>query len=203
MEGDASDSSKHGGQADADLELESGINRRLNIGGLIAQAFIDNKTTFLVMVAAFLFGLFALFVTPREENPQISVPSVNVIVPFPGASPQEVENLVTMPMERRIWNIKGVEHVYSISYPDFAVVTAQFLVGEEQEESVFKVYNEVYSNLDLLPSGVQQPLVKPLWDTRTDETEVVWMLARKLKEKGFPNLFDYFLPDRWRRSTLR
>ena len=105
-------------------QLEPGINPRLNIGGLIAQAFIDNKTTFLVMVAAFIFGLFALFVTPREENPQISVPAVNVIVPFPGASPQEIENLVTSPLERLIWNIKGIEHVYSISYPDFAVVTA-------------------------------------------------------------------------------
>ncbi len=149
------------GQAPAD-QLEAGINQRLNIGGLIAQAFIDNKTTFLVMVAAFIFGLFALFVTPREENPQISVPAVNVIVPFPGASPQEIENLVTAPLERRIWNIKGIEHVYSISYPDFAVVTAQFLVGEEQEESVFKVYNQVYSNLDSLPAGTQQPLVKPV-----------------------------------------
>jgi multidrug efflux pump subunit AcrB len=143
-------------------QLEAGINPRLNIGGLIAQTFIDNKTTFLVMVAAFIFGLFALFVTPREENPQISVPAVNIIVPFPGASPQEIENLVTAPLERRIWNIKGIEHVYSISYPDFAVVTAQFLVGEDQEQSVFKVYNQVYSNLDSLPAGTQQPLVKPV-----------------------------------------
>ncbi|MCB1215894.1 efflux RND transporter permease subunit [bacterium] len=143
-------------------QLEPSVNPRLNIGGLIAQTFIDNKTTFLVMVAAFIFGLFALFVTPREENPQISVPAVNVIIPFPGASPQEIENLVTKPMERRIWNIKGIEHVYSISYPDFAVVTAQFLVGEEQEQSVFKVYNQVYSNLDSLPAGAQQPLIKPV-----------------------------------------
>ncbi|MCB1186700.1 efflux RND transporter permease subunit [bacterium] len=142
--------------------LEPSANPKLNIGGLIAQTFIDNKTTFLVMVAAFIFGLFALFVTPREENPQISVPAVNVIIPFPGASPQEIENLVTSPMERRIWNIKGIEHVYSISYPDFAVVTAQFLVGEEQEDSVFKVYNQVYSNLDSLPAGTQQPIVKPV-----------------------------------------
>lgn len=151
------------GQPQGSAQSPAGGNASsLNIGGLIAQAFIDSKTTLLVMVAAFIFGLFALFVTPREENPQISVPAVNVIVPFPGASPQEVENLVTAPLERRIWNIKGVEHVYSISYPDFAVVTAQFLVGEEQEASVFKVYNQVYSNLDSLPSGTQQPLVKPV-----------------------------------------
>jgi multidrug efflux pump subunit AcrB len=143
-------------------QLDAGINQRLNLGGLIAQTFIDSKTTFLVMVAAFLFGLFALFVTPREENPQISVPAVNVIVPFPGASAQEVEQLVTAPLERRIWNIKGVEHVYSVSNPDFALVTAQFLVGQDQEQSVFKVYNQVYSNLDALPAGVQQPLVKPV-----------------------------------------
>lgn len=159
-----------GGTAPVDLEtpeqmdaaLDTVIAERLNIGGLITKMFIDSKTTLLIMIAALLFGLFALFVTPREENPQISVPAVNVIIPFPGASPQEVENLVAVPMERRIWNIKGIEHVYSISYPDFAVVTAQFLVGENQEESVFKVYNQVYSNLDALPSGVQQPLVKPV-----------------------------------------
>ncbi|MCC7479404.1 efflux RND transporter permease subunit [bacterium] len=149
-------------EAGALQQLEEAIDTRLNIGGLIAKTFIDSKTTLLVMVAALLFGLFALFVTPREENPQISVPAVNVIIPFPGASPQEIEKLVAAPMERRIWNIKGVEHVYSISYPDFAVVTAQFLVGQKQEESVFKVYNQVYSNLDALPSGVQQPLIKPV-----------------------------------------
>ncbi len=149
-------------EAGALAQLEEAIDTKLNIGGLIAKTFIDSKTTLLVMVAALLFGLFALFVTPREENPQISVPAVNVIIPFPGASPQEIENLVAAPMERRIWNIKGVEHVYSISYPDFAVVTAQFLVGQKQEESVFKVYNQVYSNLDSLPAGVQQPLVKPV-----------------------------------------
>ncbi len=145
-----------------EVELDNAIAERLNIGGLITKMFIDSKTTLLIMLAALLFGLFALFVTPREENPQISVPAVNVIIPFPGASPQEVENLVAVPMERRIWNIKGIEHVYSISYPDFAVVTAQFLVGENQEDSVFKVYNQVYSNLDALPAGVQQPLIKPV-----------------------------------------
>ena len=143
-------------------ELDAVISEKLNIGGLITKFFIDSKTTLLIMLAALLFGIFALLVTPREENPQISVPAVNVIIPFPGASPQEVENLVATPMERRIWNIKGIEHVYSISFPDFAVVTAQFLVGENQEDSVFKVYNQVYSNLDTLPAGVQQPLVKPV-----------------------------------------
>jgi len=135
---------------------------KLNIGGLMAHMFIDSKITLLIMIATLGFGLLALFVTPREENPQISVPAVNVIVPFPGASPQEVEKLITQPLERLVWNIKGVEHVMSMAYPDFGVVTAQFHVGEDQEDSVFKVFETVDSNIDRAPEGILRPLVKPV-----------------------------------------
>ncbi len=135
---------------------------KLNIGGLMAHMFIDSKITLLIMIATLGFGLLALFVTPREENPQISVPAVNVIVPFPGASPQEVEKLITQPLERLIWNINGVEHVMSMAFPDFGVVTAQFHVGEDQEDSVFKVFETVDSNIDRAPQGIMEPLVKPV-----------------------------------------
>ena len=144
------------------VEIDSHLDTKLNIGGLLTKMFIDSKITLLVMIAALAFGLMALFITPREENPQISVPMVNVIVPFPGAAPQEVENLVNKPLERKLWDIKGVEHVYSVAYPDFGVVSAQFFVGEDQEDSVFKVYETVYSNLDQAPQGIMNPLVKPV-----------------------------------------
>lgn len=135
---------------------------KLNIGGLMAHMFIDSKITLLIMIATLGFGLLALFITPREENPQISVPAVNVIVPFPGASPQEIEQLITQPLERLLWNIKGVDHVMSMAYPDFGVVTAQFKVGEDQEDSVFKVFETVDSNIDRAPEGIMRPMVKPV-----------------------------------------
>ncbi|MBN2082777.1 efflux RND transporter permease subunit [bacterium] len=144
------------------VEMDSTLDTKLNIGGIMTKMFIDSKITLLVMVAALAFGMMALFVTPREENPQISVPMVNVIVPFPGASPQEVENLISIPLERKLWDIKGVEHVYSTAFPDFGVVAAQFYVGEDQEDSVFKVYETVYSNLDQAPLGIMSPIVKPV-----------------------------------------
>ena len=148
--------------ADAPVEMEQAINQKLNIGGIMTQMFVDNKTTLLVMIAALIFGFLALVVTPREENPQISVPAVNVIVPFPGAGPQEVESLICQPLERLIWEIKGVEHVYSTAMPDVGVVTVQFIVGQDQDASVYKVFETVYANLDQAPAGIMDPMVKPV-----------------------------------------
>jgi multidrug efflux pump subunit AcrB len=146
----------------APVEMEDAINQKLNIGGILTRTFVDNKTTLLIMIAALIFGVLALIVTPREENPQISVPSVNVIIPFPGAGPQEVESLVCKPLERLIWDIKGVEHVYSTAMPDVGIVTVQFLVGQDQDDSVYKVFETVYANLDTAPAGIMDPMVKPV-----------------------------------------
>jgi multidrug efflux pump subunit AcrB len=147
---------------EAPVEMEDAINQKLNIGGILTRTFVDNKTTLLIMIAALIFGVLALVVTPREENPQISVPAVNVIVPFPGAGPQEVENLVCKPLERLIWEIKGVEHLYSTSMPDVGIVTVQFKVGLDQDASVYKVFETVYANLDHAPAGIMDPMVKPV-----------------------------------------
>jgi len=130
---------------------------RLNFGGLIAKTFIDNKLTTVLMLASLLFGLVALLVTPREENPQISVPAVNVIIPFPGASPQELEQLVTNPLEQLLWSINGVEHVHSVSYPDYAAVSAQFYVNENQELSISKVFNQITPTLISCRRGYNSP----------------------------------------------
>src|ERR1019366_9156036 len=99
--------------------------------------------------------------TPREEEPQISVPMVDVIAAMPGASPAEVENLVTRPIERRMQALSGVEHVYAMSGDGFAMVTVRFKVGENQEASVVKVHAKLLSDLDQSPPGALPPIVKP------------------------------------------
>ncbi|MDQ7825377.1 MAG: efflux RND transporter permease subunit [Candidatus Eremiobacteraeota bacterium] len=136
--------------------------KNLNIGGRLTEFFIDSKLTILLIMVTMVFGILALFITPREENPQISVPSANVIIIYPGASAGEVEKVVSDPLERLLWKINGVEHVYSASMPGMAVVTVRFHVGQPLEDSMFKVYNQVYSNLEQSPKGVLHPLIKPV-----------------------------------------
>jgi multidrug efflux pump subunit AcrB len=136
---------------------------RLGISGRIARQFQDNELTPLLALAAVLLGLFAVLVTPREEEPQIDVTFANVFVPFPGAGAVEVENLVSIPMEQVLAEIEDVEHVYSVSRPGMAVLTVQFEVGESRNESLVKLYNAIYSNQDWRPAnlGIGMPLVKP------------------------------------------
>ncbi len=131
------------------------------IAGKIARAFIDSKLTPLVVIAALICGVFALIVTPREEEPQIVVPMVDVFVTYPGASAKEVEERVTKPMEKFLWEIKGVEYVYTISRPGSSMAIVRFYVGENMEDSLVKLYNKLMSNYDKIPPGVSQPFVKP------------------------------------------
>lgn len=134
-----------------------------NIGmsGLVAKAFIKSKLTPIIIVVSILLGLFALGITPREEEPQIKVPMIDVMVSFPGASAQEVEEQVTRPMEKFLYEIKGVEYVYSIIKPGENLTIVRFNVGENTEESIVKLYNKLMSNYDKIPHGVSQPIVKP------------------------------------------
>jgi multidrug efflux pump subunit AcrB len=133
----------------------------MGISGKIAKAFIRSKLTPLLVVAAFLLGIFAIFVTPREEEPQIAVPMVDVYVSYPGATPREVEERVTNPMEKLLWEIKGVEYVYSIVKPGLNITIVRFYVGENMEDSLVKLYNKLMSNYDIIPPGISRPLVKP------------------------------------------
>jgi multidrug efflux pump subunit AcrB len=139
------------------------MTEKLGISGRIARLFLDSELTPLLGVTALLVGLFAVLVTPREEEPQINVTMANVIVPFPGASASQVENLVATPMEKVLGEISGVKHIYSVSRPGVAVVTVQFEVGEERTDSIVRLYNAIYSNQDWRPPdvGILQPLVKP------------------------------------------
>ncbi len=133
----------------------------LGIAGRIARAFIDSKLTPLIVAAALLLGVFAVKMTPREEEPQIVVPMVDIYLPMPGATPREVEERVVKPIEARMWEIKGVEYIYTASRPGMGIVTVRYLVGENMEESLVKLYNKVMSNRALLPAGALEPLVVP------------------------------------------
>jgi multidrug efflux pump subunit AcrB len=134
---------------------------KIGISGRIAGAFINSKLTPLIVAAALLLGIFAVIVTPREEEPQIAVPMIDVMVGFPGASAGEVEARVTRPMERLLWEIKGVEYVYSIAKPGSNLTIVRFYVGENMEDSIVRVYNKLMSHYDIIPPGVSQPIVKP------------------------------------------
>ncbi len=134
----------------------------LNIAGKLAGVFIESKITAMIMLAVALAGMMALFVTPREYNPQIVVPAANIIVAKPGASAEEIQNLVVKPLEAIMNAQSGVDHSFGYAAPDFGLVTVQFKVGEDQERSLVKLYNQLMQNLDRMPSGAMQPVVKPI-----------------------------------------
>ena len=134
------------------------MNRGL--AGQIAQAFIDSRLTPLVIIAALLLGIFSILKTPREEEPQIVVPMLDVFVSMPGASAEEVEQRVVIPMEKLLGEVPGVEYLYSTSQPGGAMVVVRFYVGVKEEDAVVRTYNKLYSNFDRIPSGASQPLIK-------------------------------------------
>ncbi len=137
--------------------------KKLGFSGALAKRFQDSKITPLLALTGLLLGLFAVAVTPREEEPQINVTFANIFVPFPGASAVEVENLVAIPLEQVLSEIEGIKHTYSVSRPGMAALTIQFVVGEDRTAAIVRLYNAIYSNQDWLPagSGVMQPLIKP------------------------------------------
>ena len=136
---------------------------RLGISGRLARFFLENQLTPLLALTALLLGAFAVLVTPREEEPQIDVTFANILIPFPGASSEQVENLVATPMEKVLGEISGVKHIYSVSRPGLSVLTVQYEVGVHRNDAIVRLYNAVYSNQDWRPagSGILQPLIKP------------------------------------------
>jgi len=136
---------------------------RLGISGALARKFLQSEITPLLALVGLLMGLFAVAVTPREEEPQIDVTFANVFIPYPGASTQEVESLVTGPAEQMLSEIEGVKHIYSVSSPGMSTLTVQFKVGEPRTQAIVRLYNSVYENSDWMPRniGVGPPLVKP------------------------------------------
>jgi multidrug efflux pump subunit AcrB len=146
-----------------DPSLGSSLGSSLGVSGRIAQFFYQNQLTPLLAMTALLMGVFAVLVTPREEEPQIDVTMANVIVPFPGASSEQVENLVSSPLEQVLGEINGVKHLYSMSNPGAAVLTVQFEVGVPRNEAIVRLYNALYSNRDWRAAnvGIGEPLIKP------------------------------------------
>jgi multidrug efflux pump subunit AcrB len=132
----------------------------LGLAGRLAHAFLNSKLTPLFIVASLALGIFAVTIIPREEEPQILVPMLDITTAMPGASPAEVEQRVTLPIESLVHQISGVEYVYSTSSPGQSLVIVRFLVGTPQEDALIKVYSKLYSNFDRMPPGISQPIIK-------------------------------------------
>jgi multidrug efflux pump subunit AcrB len=135
-------------------------SRGTGVAGRLAHAFIHSRLTPLLMLASLLLGLFAVLVLPREEEPQIIVPMVDVFVQMPGASPSEVEQRVTRPLEKLLWEVPGVEYLYSTSSAGQATVIVRFYVGENEQAALVRLNQKLQANLDLVPPGASMPLVK-------------------------------------------
>jgi multidrug efflux pump subunit AcrB len=136
------------------------MKRTHGIAGKIAATFINSRLTPLIIVASLALGVGAVLLIPREEEPQIVVPMLDVTTAMPGASPQEIEQRVTVPVEKLLREIPGVEYVYSTSSPGSSLVIARFFVGVPQDQALVRVYSKLYSNMDRLPQGASQPIVK-------------------------------------------
>ncbi len=133
----------------------------LGIAGRIAAAFIDSKLTPLVVLAAVLLGAAAIVLLPREEEPQIKVPMIDVMVAMPGSTAKEIEERATRPMEKLLWEVPGVEYLYSTSRDSESLVIVRFKVGEDPERSLVKITEKLRSNFDRIPMGVTMPVIKP------------------------------------------
>jgi len=135
--------------------------KRLGAAGRLAGAFISSKLTPLFILTAVLLGTGAVAFLPREEEPQIIVPMIDVLVQMPGAGAREVEERVTKPMEKLLWEIPGVEYIYSTSSPGRSIATVRFFVGQDEEKAIVRLNQKMFANFDLIPPGASQPLVKP------------------------------------------
>ena len=135
--------------------------RSSGVAGRIARAFINSKLTPLIVITAVLLGVAAIFLLPREEEPQIKVPMIDVMVNMAGFSAKEVEERATRPMEKLLWEIPGVEYIYSTSRDSESLVIVRFKVGSNPEECLVRLTEKLRSNYDRIPHGVGTPLIKP------------------------------------------
>jgi multidrug efflux pump subunit AcrB len=134
---------------------------KYGFAGRLASVFIDSKLTPIVVAASLLLGVFSILMLPREEEPQIKVPMIDVMVAMPGATAAEVENRVTRPMEKLLWEIAGVEYLYSTATPGGNMTVVRFKVGTDLENALVRLNQKLQANFDRIPLGVTPPLVKP------------------------------------------
>ncbi|WP_018872100.1 efflux RND transporter permease subunit [Thioalkalivibrio sp. ALJ16] len=149
--------------AEDQKKSDSGFRQKhgdLGIAGRMAAAFIHSPLSPLLLLASIAIGILGLMVTPRQEDPQISVPMVDIMVSYPGVPSEQVASLAARPLERLMSELSGVDNVYSVSHRGEAMVTVQFDVGEDMESSIVKVHDKLFANRDLMPPGVSEPLVK-------------------------------------------
>ncbi|MCK5876552.1 MAG: efflux RND transporter permease subunit, partial [Candidatus Marithrix sp.] len=178
----------------------------LGLAGKVAQAFIHSPLSPLLFFAMLFMGVLGLMLTPRQEDPQISVPMVDIFVQYPGASAKQVASLALDPLQRIMTEIPDVKHVYSAAERGQGIVTIQFEVGEELEHSIFKVHDKIQSNMDKIPPGVMPPLVKPkgiddvpvvaltLWSDNLDDGALrILSLEVMQRLKGIPNTGQSFV----------
>ncbi len=132
-----------------------------DIAGKLAKYFLHSPLTPVLAVFILAIGYLALVVTPREEDPQISISGGSVIVAMPGATAKEIENIIVNPLERKLREVKGIEHIYGISMANVGVVNVMYYIGQDREISNLKLYDKVMQNMDKLPKGAMQPLIKP------------------------------------------
>ncbi len=140
---------------------ESKSYKPRDVAGKLARTFLHNPLTPVLGIFLLVIGYISLEIMPREEDPQISVAGGTIIVPMPGATPREVENIIVNPLERKIKEIKGVEHIYGIAMANVGIVNVMYYIGEDRERANLNLYDKVMQNMDLLPKGAMQPLVKP------------------------------------------
>lgn len=129
--------------------------------GKLAKTFIYNPLTPILAVFLLAIGYLSLVVMPREEDPQIAISGGTVIVPLPGATPREIDNIIVKPLERKLREISGVEHIYGVATNNAGIINVMYKIGENREDSNLKLYDKVMQNMELLPKGAMQPLIKP------------------------------------------
>ncbi len=170
-------------------DLEEINEANLGLAGNTARYFINSPLTPLLYVSMFLMGLMGYLLIPRQEDPQISVPMIDLMVPFPGASADKVSSLAIQPLERIMSEIPGIKHVYSMSQRGMGMVTIQFKVGEEMGSSLVKVNDKLDSNKDKIPPGVMAPIVKAIGiDDVPAVTLTMW--SKDLNKDGRPDVDD-------------
>ncbi len=185
---------------------EQSKEKQLGLAGKTAKAFIHSPISPLLFFAMLFMGIMGLILTPRQEDPQISVPMVDIFVQYPGASSQQVSTMALDPLQRIMSEIPGVKHVYAVAERGQGMVTVQFKVGQQLENSVFKVYDKLQSNMDKIPPGVRQPLVKPkgiddvpvvtltLWSEDVDDGALRTLALEVMQNlKGIPNTGQSFV----------
>ena len=137
------------------------IEQELGVAGKLAKSFITSPLSLLLFITMLGAGLLGLSSTPRQEDPQISVPMIDIFVSYPGASSKEVSNIIVKPLERLMGQILGVKHIYSMSDNSSGVVTIEFDVGEKMNDSIVKVRDKLEANISLMPEGARRPIIKP------------------------------------------